>query len=526
MPTHLCVTFHLPGRTFHGVADDGAPEWPPSPLRAFQAMVRAAAQGSGAIEPDVRADFAWLENLCPPRIVAPPVEIGVTVRCAVPNNDLDVVFREWARDREGGRTVEQLKTLKSVRALHLDGGADVHYLYQLDTTLAEAEERLARLSRVAHKVVALGWGIDLAVSAVCLVDNQQVDDLEGEHWVPSEGVSTNRLRVPVLGTFEDLVRRHVAFLTRLSSGHYIPPARLSRFARVAYRRNTDRARPEGAAFSLLKVDGSGFRAFDPVRRGLRVAGMVRRATAAAAAAAGWPEAQVNAFVLGHGEAAGEIHVPAGPRRFVFLPLPSLEHRAGSPSAHIGAIRRVLLTAYQEGCEAELAWSRRGLSGRELVDERTGEVAALISVVPLSDQIVQRYLHPAVEWATVTPVVLPGYDDPGHLRRRLEAEPDAETQRRLLRTLDRRVDALLRRSLSQAGWPDGLVRHAELEWRGSGFLPGVDLAGRYGVPDHLRRFPRLHVRLGWRTTEGVPTSIAGPLCIGAGRYYGLGLFAPA
>jgi CRISPR-associated protein Csb2 len=42
--------------------------------------------------------------------------------------------------------------------------------------------------------------------------------------------------------------------------------------------------------------------------------------------------------------------------------------------------------------------------------------------------------------------------------------------------------------------------------------------RYAVPQHLASYPRLHVRLTW------PRPVNGPLCIGSGRFSGLGLFA--
>jgi CRISPR-associated protein Csb2 len=51
----------------------------------------------------------------------------------------------------------------------------------------------------------------------------------------------------------------------------------------------------------------------------------------------------------------------------------------------------------------------------------------------------------------------------------------------------------------------------------GFLAGVDLASRYAVPAHLRGSPRVHVRLRW------PQEVRGPLCLGSGRFSGLGLF---
>jgi CRISPR-associated protein Csb2 len=160
-----------------------------------------------------------------------------------------------------------------------------------------------------------------------------------------------------------------------------------------------------------------------------------------------------------------------------------------------------------------------------VNEGSGEIVAVMSLTPLSDPTVRAYLRPAAEWATVTPVVLPGYDDPGHYRRRADQETDATVRRRLLEKLGARIDGLLRKSLAQAGWPEELARHAELEWRSTGFLPGVQSARRYGVPKHLRKYSTLHVRLRWRDAQGRLVALPGPLCIGAGRFYGLGLMAP-
>jgi CRISPR-associated protein Csb2 len=73
--------------------------------------------------------------------------------------------------------------------------------------------------------------------------------------------------------------------------------------------------------------------------------------------------------------------------------------------------------------------------------------------------------------------------------------------------------------------DASVREvAELEWRKVGFWPGADLAARYGAPDHVQHYPRIHVRLRWRDAHGLPVEVTGPICLGAGRFYGLGLFA--
>jgi CRISPR-associated protein Csb2 len=144
--------------------------------------------------------------------------------------------------------------------------------------------------------------------------------------------------------------------------------------------------------------------------------------------------------------------------------------------------------------------------------------------PDGDKVLPIYTRSASSWATVTPVVLPGFDDPAHYRRRLKRGLNAEEQRQLLGRLDSRIEALLRKAISQAGFPQLLADYAELDWRKVGFWPGVDHADRYGVPDHLRRFPRYHVRIHWRDVRGEPVAVPGPVCIGGGRFFGLGLFA--
>jgi CRISPR-associated protein Csb2 len=186
---------------------------------------------------------------------------------------------------------------------------------------------------------------------------------------------------------------------------------------------------------------------------------------------------------------------------------------------------VLVSSFADDCGQEIAWVQRALSGSNLIEEGTGATTAVVSPIAASDAMVRRYTEPVSSWATVTPMVLPGYDDPAHYRRRLKNGPPADEQRKLLGRLDERIDMLIRRAIRQAGLPDDLAEHADLEWRKVGFLPGVDLAERYGVPDHLRCLPRLHVRLQWRDRAGQAIRVRGPLCMGGGRFYGLGLFAP-
>jgi CRISPR-associated protein Csb2 len=100
------------------------------------------------------------------------------------------------------------------------------------------------------------------------------------------------------------------------------------------------------------------------------------------------------------------------------------------------------------------------------------------------------------------MVLPGYDDKHKSK----------------------TEELIRRGIRQAGYSELLAKYAELDWRMVGYWPGTDLARRYEPPEYLRNFPRYHVRITWRDANGNQVPIRGPICIGGGRFIGLGLFA--
>jgi CRISPR-associated protein Csb2 len=530
MASHLCLSFRFLDGAFHGRGDGGRPEWPPSPLRAFQALVQSAARSAdGALPPQVVSTLTWLERRAPPAVVAPAGAAGNGYRLSVPNNAMDIVARAWCRGNEsnsGDASPATHRTMKTVRPTWLVDGETVYYLWEVPDSHAEYVTGHAEvLSQIARSVVTLGWGIDMVVGDAKALSADAAGALAGERWEPC-GHGAGGLRVPVAGTLDGLRDRHQGFLARLGPSGFTAPPALGAHATIAYRRAGDVAPKPLAAFSLLKLDATGFRPFDTLRRALIVAGMLRHAVRNAAERAGWDGARIDAFVLGHQNAGDGVDTAERSirRRFAYVPMPSIEARDKGRSEVVGSVRRVLVCASAEDCEDEMAWLRRALPGSELVDERTGQPVAVVSLIPTSDRMVHRYLDPASSWATVTPVVLPGYDDPAHYRRRLEREPDAGEQRQLLDRLGQRVDGLLRKAITQAGYPRTLADHADLQWRETGFWPGGDLAGRYGVPDHLKRFPRLHVRLRWRDPQGNPVSVPGPVCLGGGRFYGLGLFA--
>src|SRR5207302_5715610 len=99
---------------------------------------------------------------------------------------------------------------------------------------------------------------------------------------------THGLRVPISGTLNALISKQEAFLNRLGRDGFKPVPPLSAFRVVGYRRDRDPVNRPVAAFSILKLDASGFRPFDTMRWGRCVAGMLRHAARVTAANSGWP----------------------------------------------------------------------------------------------------------------------------------------------------------------------------------------------------------------------------------------------
>lgn len=504
MSRHLLLSFHFLSPWFHGRGDGGVPEWPPSPLRAFQAVVAAAAR-AGTLE-STRDSLSYLEQLPAPLVVAPDAaESALGYRISVPHNAMDLVGKQWSAGREGNEAKH--RALKNVRPYRLPEGTAVHYAWQLNDDASAAQALIAAV----RNVVALGWGLDLVVGDGAVIEGERLAELAAKLkvWEPrSDG--RLELRAPVEGTFVDLERRHAAFVSRtsLADPTLRPPPALSIFSVTKYARTDQQRAAAVASFALMRVESDNFRAFDTAGRGMAVSGMLRHAVRTAAVRAGWAEARVRATVLGHGD--------SGEARLLLVPVPSIEPRGGATET-VGAVRRVIVFS-TDARSRDTAWAARALGGLDLIDESTGEVQAVLAATSPADRVLKRYVSESTTWATVTPVVLPGHDDPGGLRERLRRPKHGDDQRALLERLARRREALVRKALRQAGMGDDLAFSATIEMRDVGFLPGLEKASRYAVPSHLAKAPRIHVKLTW------PLNVAGPICIGRGRFSGLGLLA--
>lgn len=516
MNAAICFTLRLldPVPQFHGRGSDGNPEWPPSPLRFFQALTCAATTRwqDAQFRDCARPAMQWLETV-QPSVVTPVVSsYSFGYRMYVPNNSGDLMTAAWARG-DFETTMAKFRVEKDVRPLHLSNDT-IHYLYPLANNTCP---HFDILQAAARSITHLGWGIDMVAGNAELLTEEQVAMLpqdSAEVWRHVADNSGTPLRVPRKGTLVALIKKHAAFLNRLGPDGFRPVPPLSAFQVVHYRRETDPAPRPYAAFTILKPDASGMKAFNSVRGTRDVAGMVRCAMAHTARQQGWSDEQITEFI--HGKTpAGEK--PTGdqlsPDRFQYLPLPTINHALG----RVESIRRVLIAAPPH-CESKIHWARRALAGQELIAEHHDEPVGLLTILPGSDWVLKQYIDPSKTWSTVTPVILPGYDDPAHLRRKLKQGCDAETQKRYLARLDTRMDELLRKAFRQAGFSEGLVNQLDLTWRQVGFRAGVDLASRYLPPKNLESSPRIHVHVRF------PNKVLGPIAVGSGRFRGFGLFA--
>lgn len=486
MSSYLCISVRFLQPLCHGRGDGGEPEWPPSPLRLFQALVAGAA---GRWNERTRLEHAvpalrWLECHPAPTIVAASgVAAEEKYRLYVPDNIGDLAAGAWTRG-DTARLVR--RTEKDVRPTRLLGDA-VSYLYPLSNGHCPHFETLRT---AVHAITHLGWGIDMVVADAVMVTDDDVAKLSGERWLPGEGGSATGYRMPINGTLDALMAKHEAGLNRLGPDGFKPIPPLAAFRIVRYRRATEPVHRPFAAFGILKPDASGWRPFDPVRRTRDVAAWVRHATGKVCT--GWPLADVAAFVHGHDVGGKPLKGPEADHRFAYLPLPTIN----GPMNRVELIRRVVVVAPPDRRE-HVDWVRRRLPGQDLSPlNGDGRSIGMLNLLPGSDWVLNRYVGEGRVWSTVTPVVWPGHDDRNA----------------------RKADGILRKAFVQAGLaPEVVAAIEELDWRPVGFRAGLDLAQRYVTPDKING-RRYHVRVRFAHT------VRGPLAVGAGRYRGMGTFA--
>lgn len=433
-------------------------DWPPSPRRLLSALVAAAGRARMDNGP-----LRWLEQQPAPVIIAPRVEWVENTRY-VPGNDSKMGTHE--------------KTAHTVPEAHLAPGRQpVTYCWSSDPSSDEFEA----LARITARAAVLGRGTDLIVARAATVASEPPMSNEYDRWVPSTTAHGpvfrrgrgNDLRVPRPGAVDAMDRIHAG---RSAGTVHTLPASCEEVVRYVRDVEAD----DHVAVYRLDYRDCAF----PADKAVMIAGMMRHAVSLAASAAGCSDEWIRSVVLGHG--TDHTH------RVGFLPLPSIIPD-GYAGGRLGNVQRIAITQ-----TPGMRSTCRRLNGQELVTSR-GDVVARLELMSDTDAVVERYLAPASDWVTVTPMVMSGHIGNAGL--------DGDKARRVLA-----------RDLDWVGWSDCV----EAVWMHPlGSLPGTQRARNYWVAscyDDGR--PRVHLRVRFRRPR------RGPHVIGAGRYMGTGLLARA
>ena len=487
MSRHLCISVMFLDPFFHGKGDSDRPEWPPSPMRLFQALLAGSRAGWRKLcwsmddQNGLREAFLWLERQPPPEIIAPEARQATSYTLFVPNNDSDEILDRQERLTSKVASPHRLAIQDDVA----EGQQALHYLWPIpedEWTTVSPHAQL--LSREAQHLMVLGWGIDQVVGNGRIITSDEADQLLGERWQPwSDSLSPlDRLRVPVEGSLDDLDAVYESFCARLNGGGYNSRQELRRFKLVNYIKATQLPRRSYACFEL--PEGIAFRQ----ETANEVAAMLRSLVCRKQNRLDFRDRFIDdpeIYLAGHVNGKR-----ATPPRFSYLPLPTIGHDHAD-----GMIRRLMIAEPlgKDGTRAD--WAQSRLEGQPLRDKNGNDRGQLLELWGNSSRrMVRRYVDEGRIWSTVTPVVLPGFDD----GKRTKAVK------------------LLLRSIKHAGLQVDAI--SDLTIRKAPFWRGSLHPREYHRPQYLKHFSAWHVQLKFQD------SLSGPLAIGAGRHVGLGLLA--
>lgn len=473
MAEYLCISVTFLDDLFHGKVSDEEPEWPPSPWRLFQAFVAGALTGCRKNGwPGERAEaLRWLEKQQPPQIIAPEAIESTPYTLFVPNNDSD-------REPERGKRL----TSKMVRPHRMINGQTLHYVWRInDEELRSAQQYVNVLIREARHILTLGWGVDQVACGGKILSEKEATQLNGIRWVPYPEVWIPQKvrRVPIEGSLDDLLRCYETFCRSVGEQYRARQEPIA-FREVAYLTVTETPPRSYSYFELRHYDGDKFAVFRQVDA-VKVAAMLRHLACEEAKRDShqFPGSS-DRYVAGHTTSKDD----ASPR-FSYLPLPTVGH----PQAD-GMIRRVVIAEPFGGDGRHAQWAARRLQGRSLTDDTGSERAILFRA--REDHVLRCYLGPSRFWSSMTPVILPGFDDGKY----------------------KKAERLLLKAIEQAGIPIGAVEDAIL--RKAPFWSGSQHPSRYHRPDYLRNYSAWHVHVRFKG------DFRGPIALGPGRHCGLGL----
>ncbi|TCO78837.1 CRISPR-associated protein Csb2 [Plasticicumulans lactativorans] len=472
-------------------SDRAAPEWPPHPARLFSALLATLheAELDPAEHAAGRAALAWLETLPPPALSVAPARAAEAGRAGarsalstwVPVNPsaaevADVRNTPRAFVAEGLR-LPRKRAERSFPAFAPDEPR-VAFIWTADA--AACTEHAPALDRLARELGYLGHSASPVRARLLAADAIPAPTLQ-----PAASGEL-ALRVPGPGR---LARLEACFAAGVRCGRRIepPPGRMQAYAPV---REVEAEPPQG----LYRIGAIYRRAEGPP---LPAPGVPVLAQAVRNNLLRLAPQPVPTVISGHeadGSATRQAHLAVVP-----LPRVGDEHADGAPLGVAVLVPALLEAAGHEAVDDVLA----ALAGAPLTLGRFGvwaleRLSAATAAQAARTLQPQTWSRPARVWASATPVVFGHHPRPGNPKR------DAL--------------ALLARHCADLGLPAPVaVAHGPLS-RLRGAAPAA--AFRQGSAG-----ARWHGQFVAHVVVTFAAPVAGPLVLGAGRHFGLGLMRP-
>jgi len=441
-------------------------EWPPSPSRLFQALVATAFRHKLPSFEEIKA-LEWLETLPPPQIVACEAPPRSEYQQWGLENNLDEIAKKWVKEKEA-QIIPIPKILEILRA----------------SGVREVTDHVVLLPPRSPKFlprngphVAYIWELDKSsvdkgiLESICKLANKISHLGRGEDLVAAWG----RL-IDDISEVKTIGETYI-FQEKASGMHAVPQKGLFKELQANYQTYTIAARnkvpigriptPENVIWGdYVKLEEKNFllyRLRDPViEKDISIRCELI--------------AEISTNLL---KSVSEFATEE--EQLLFSPLPTIGSHAD------GRIRRILVTGSKEKLQS------------------FDKISGLVRVVqPIKfvlnpwkkDTVVSRYMDKAEEWLSVTPVVLP-------ISRKERCTSD-------------KVEESLIQMIEQAGYSPTDIK--EIWYRRSPLWEGSLHSEAYWYPREIIDKRSYHVAIRFNK------AISGPVIIGLGRKWGLGLFA--
>ena len=519
-------------------------EWPPHPVRLFSALVAAWAD---ADEPDQveRSALEWLESRDPPGIVASSATARTVAAHFVPVNDATIVSSAW-QDRKAKKVGDLTEQIQEEMTASWG---------EVTRNVLRLRKRLAKERDVQQQVTVIGNTSPASAGRVLpnrrgkqeryfpsvTLDEARVTYLWEEAAPETIRKALDKLlqRVTRLGHPSSLVACRTTSASPKASwvpgkgGERVRSVRSGQLAEleryyVSHRGISPRALPyTNVLYEAARKSMPDERILEPNTVGDWIAfefshdsrtfpsmRVVEVATAMRGAILRHAQDPIPAGLSGH-ERNG---APSRKPHLAFLPLPYVgsEYADGRllgialslPKSLAEGARQVLyrtIGRWEKAAGAasyplKLAFGHKGV----LWMARLRSPAVLVALRP------QVWQGPSRRWVSTTPIALPQH--PGHLNKGRAAERTKAWHR---------AEAIVATACDHVGLP----KPTTVEVSSSPFLAGVRSAHRFpafvqnGPSDKPLRRQLVHASVTFEQ------SVAGPLMLGAGRFFGLGLMRP-